>query len=192
MNHRPRLGEDDEAGLVARAKGGDAAAFSALAGRHQDKLFRFLLKSVKTPADARDLTQEALLQAYRCLASFNGEARFSTWLTGIALNLLRNQINRALKGNFVEYNEENIAHLSNHLDDPAHHHQARVRLNMLARAIEAMPVDMRECLLLIGVEENSYEEVAQLLDVPLGTVKSRMSRARQMLRQDLAGQGFFD
>lgn len=183
---------DDDSRLVALAKGGDIAAFSALVERHQNKLYRFILKSVNSPADARDLTQEALLQAYRCLASFNGTSRFSTWLTGIALNLARNQVNRAPRCQFVEYNEENMSGKANTLADPPHQHQQKISLGMLASAIEALPPDMREYLVLIALDGHSYEEVAQLLEVPLGTVKSRMSRARDKLRQDLAAQGFFD
>lgn len=182
----------EDARLVVLAKGGDTAAFSALVERHQNKLYRFILKSVNSPADARCLTQEALLQAYRCLASFNGTSRFSTWLTGIALNVTRNQIRRASKCHFVEYDEESMACMANTLDDPAHHHQQKASLGVLACAIENLPADMRKYLVLIGLDGHSYEEVAQLLEVPLGTVKSKMSRARQKLRQDLAAQGFFD
>lgn len=192
MNGKASDGQDDETRLVELAKGGDADAFGALVERHQNRLYRFILKSVNSPADARDLTQEALLQAYRCLDSFNGTARFSTWLTGIALNLVRNQVNRAPKCHFVECNEEIMANITNTLDDPAHHHQQKASLGVLACAIEDLPADMREYLVLIGLEGHSYEEVAQLLEVPLGTVKSKMSRARQKLRQDLAVQGFFD
>ena len=192
MNDKASDAQADETRLVALAKGGDIAAFGALVERHQNKLYRFILKSVNSPADARDLTQEALLQAYRCLASFNGTSRFSTWLTGIALNLARNQVNRASSGRFVEYKEEDMAHLASPLDDPSRQHQQKAMLGMLSRAIDAMPDDMRKYMLLIGLEGHTYDEVAQLLEVPLGTVKSRMNRARQALREDLARQGFFD
>jgi RNA polymerase sigma-70 factor (ECF subfamily) len=192
MNGKPTNIPDDDIRLVALAKDGDTAAFSALVERHQNKIYRFILKSVNSPADARDLTQETLLQAYRCLASFSGASRFSTWLTGIALNLTRNQVNRTPKCHFIEYNEESMSNMKNPLDDPSRHHQQKVTLGVLACAIEALPADLRECLVLIGLDGHGYEEVAQLLEVPLGTVKSRMSRARQKLRQDLAVQGFFD
>lgn len=182
----------EDARLVVLAKGGDTAAFGTLAGRHQNRIYRFILKSVGTPAEARDLTQEALLQAYRCLASFNGTARFSTWITGIALNLARNHANRSPKCRFVEYNEENMASMTNTASDPYHHHRQKASLDALAAAIEALPTGMREYLVLIALDGNSYEEVSQLLDVPLGSVKSRMSRARQKLRQELTAQGFFD
>lgn len=185
-------GPEDEIRLVALAKGGDARAFGALVERHQNRIFRFILKSIDSPAEARDLTQETLLQAYRCLASFNGTSRFSTWLTGIALNLVRNQIRQAPKRQIVEYNEENMANMANPLDDPSLYHQQQARLGVLAVAIEALPADMQEYLTLIGMDGHSYEEVARRLDVPLGTVKSRISRARQKLRQELAAQGFFD
>ena len=193
MNGRPSWNSpDDETRLVALAKSGDNAAFIELVERHQNRIYRFILKSFNSPADARELTQETFLQAYRCLASFNGTARFSTWLTGIALNLTRNQIRRAPKCHFVEYNEENMACMANTQDDPSHQHQQKVSLVALVCAIEALPADLRKYLVLIGVDGYTYEEVAKLLEVPIGTVKSGVSRARQKLCQNLALQGFFD
>lgn len=193
MSARPVLGyADEENGLIARAKGGDATAFSTLVERHQNKIYRFILKQINAPAEARDLTQETLLQAYLCLTSFNGASRFSTWLLGIALNLARNHLRRVPQCHFAEYNEENMFNIANGADDPAQQHQQQATLGVLARAIEALPAEMRDYLVLVGVDRHSYEEVAQLLDVPLGTVKSGVSRARQKLRQNLALQGFFD
>lgn len=183
---------DDDSRLVALTNGGDNRSFSVLVERHQNKVYRFILKHVNSQADARDLTQEAFLQAYRCLASFNGTARFSTWLIGIALNLARNHVNRAPKSIFVEYCEEDMPNITNVSDDPAHQHQQKRSLGVLARAIETLPADAREYMVLIGLDGHSYEEVAQMLAVPIGTVKSKMSRARQKLRQDLVSQGFFE
>ena len=183
--------QDDETQLIVLAQSGDVAAFGILAIRHQDRLYRFLMKTARTPADARDLTQEALLQAFRCLATFNGAARFSTWLTGIALNLSYNDARRASKCTCVEFNEENMADLPNSMSNPAHHYQQKASLGLLACAIEAMPADMRKYVQLISLDGHSYEDVAQLLKIPLGTVKSGMSRARQLLRCELTQKGFF-
>lgn len=150
--------------------------------------------SQHAPADARELAQEALLQAYRCLAAFNGASRFSTWLAGIALNLARNHLKRAAPCGLVEYGEETLSALAaeRDKDDPERRFRNKAALAMLARAIDALPPDMRERVVLIALEGHSYEEAATLLGLALGTVKSRTSRARQKLREDLALQGFFD
>lgn len=182
----------DESILLASAKSGDGSAFCALVKPHQNNVYRFILKRINSPEDARDLTQQTLLQAHLCLATFNGTSRFSTWLIGIALNLARNHVNRAPKCHFVEYNEANISDIPRVVDAPFLDHQQKIRLGVLARAIETLPADMRECMVLLGMEGRSYEEVAQLLEVPVGTIKSKMSRARQKLREILALQGFFE
>jgi len=182
----------DETLLVAKAKNGDKAAFSVLVECHQNRLYRFILKNVHCPAQARDLAQESLLQAYLCLDSFNGSARFSTWLTGIALNLTRNHLNRGPQRLFIDDGEEHLSSMSNTLDDPSLRHQKNTEMAALAEAIADLPADMRECLVLVALEGHSYEEATQLLAVPVGTVKSRICRARQKLREELGAQGFFN
>jgi RNA polymerase sigma-70 factor (ECF subfamily) len=184
-------GRDDDNRLVALALAGDVAAFTALIKGNENKVYRFILKFLNSSADARDLTQETLLQAYLCLASFNGASRFSTWLIGIALNLARNHVSRAPKFRFIEYNEE-IMPDTNTLDNPSLKYQQRAMLGELVCAIQALPAALRESMLLIGLEGHSYEEAAQLQNLPLGTVKSQVSRARQLLRQKLALRGLFD
>jgi RNA polymerase sigma-70 factor (ECF subfamily) len=182
----------DETLLVAKAKNGDKAAFSVLVECHQNRLYRFILKNVHCPAQARDLAQESLLQAYLCLDSFNGSARFSTWLTGIALNLTRNHLNRGPQRLFIDDGEEHLSSMSNTLDDPSLRHQKNTEMASLAEEIAGLPVDMRECLILIALEGYSYEDTAQLLGVAVGTVKSRLCRARRQLRQNMTERGIFD
>jgi RNA polymerase sigma-70 factor, ECF subfamily len=183
---------DNDQMLVALAKNGDTAAFATLVERHQNKVYRFILKYVHAPTDARDLTQEALLQAFRCLAGFNETARFSTWLTGIALNLARNFVNRSPRGEFVEYQEELLpASLEDVSGDPARSHERNTFLGALSSSIDALPEEMREYIVLLGLEGCSYEEIAELLGVPLGTVKSKVSRARQKLREIMKQRGYF-
>lgn len=192
MTTPPMSELDNDTLLVKLAKNGDQAAFTTLVERHQGKLYRLVLKYVHCPTEARDLTQEALLQAYRCLSSFQENSRFSTWLSGIALNLARNFVNRSPKGDFVEY-EENCAHLAEEstLCDPVHNHERSVFLDALSQSIDALPGEMREYIVLIGLEGCSYEEIAEMLGVPLGTVKSKVSRARQRLRESMKQRGFF-
>lgn len=184
------IGEDSR--LVSQARNGDGNAFGVLAERHRNRLYRFILKNVRCPVEARDLTQESLLQAYRSLGSFNGSARFSTWLTGIALNLTRNHLNRGPQRFFTGHGEEDLSGIASSRDDPLFLHLKNAEMAALASAISGLPADMRECLVLVALEGHSYEETAQLLAVPVGTVKSRICRARQKLREELGAQGFFN
>lgn len=178
----------DDDHWVALAKTGDTVAYGKLALAHQTKLYRFILKYVKSAADARDLTQEALLQGYRCIEAFKGNSRFSTWLTGIALNLARNHVNRAPAGIFVEYEDAGPGAGGHSKGDPLRALQDKEALTALSVALAALPADMRDCLLLVSMEELSYEEIAQTLGFPIGSVKSKVSRARQRLREVLAGR----
>jgi len=181
----PVLASDDDH-WVALAKAGDTKAYGTLALAHQSKLYRFVLKYVKSVADARDITQEALLQGYRCIGSFNGNSRFSTWLTGIALNLARNHVNRAPAATFVEYEDDNLGAEAHSQSDPLRALENRQALSAMSAALATLPSDMRDCIVLVGMEGLSYEEVAQTLTMPLGSVKSKVSRARQRLRELLS------
>ncbi|MDD2923583.1 sigma-70 family RNA polymerase sigma factor [Rhodoferax sp.] len=176
------LASDDER-WVALAQAGDIQAYGQLALAHQTKLYRFVLKYVKSVADARDITQEALLQGYRCIGSFNGHSRFSTWLTGIALNLARNHVNRAPAAQFEEYADDGLAAGLHSQGDPVRALEDRQALQAMSAALATLPGDMRDCIVLVGMEGLSYEEAAQALAMPVGSVKSKVSRARQRLRE---------
>jgi RNA polymerase sigma-70 factor (ECF subfamily) len=176
----------DDAYWVTLAQAGNTQAYGKLALAHQTRLYRFVLKYVRSTADARDITQEALLQGYRCIGSFNGHSRFSTWLTGIALNLARNHVNRAPSVTFVEYEDDGFAAGGHSQGDPLHALEDRQALSAMSDALAALPGDMRDCLVLVGMEGLSYEEVAQTLAMPVGSVKSKVSRARQRLRELLS------
>jgi RNA polymerase sigma-70 factor, ECF subfamily len=176
----------DDDHWVALAKAGDTKAYGKLALAHQTKLYRFVLKYVKSMADARDITQEALLQGFRCIGSFNGNSRFSTWLTGIALNLARNHVNRAPSATFVEYEDDGLAAGGHSQGDPLRALDNRQALSAMYDALDSLPGDMRDCIVLVGMEGFSYEEVAQTLTIPVGSVKSKVSRARQRLREILS------
>lgn len=177
---------------LALARTGDTAAYGKLALAHQTKLYRFVLKYVRSTADARDLTQEALLQGFRCIDAFKGDSLFSTWLTGIALNLARNFIKRTPAGDFVEYEDHGHYCVGHASDDPVRTLQGKESLTLLSAAIADLPTDMKECLILISMEEFSYEEVAHTLGLPVGSVKSKVSRARQRLREALVECNLFD
>ena len=170
--------------LVERARMGDRCAFSLLVEEHYKRVWRFLLKWVRNPHDAEELAQETFLAAWRRLSGFRGESQFSTWLLGIALNLARNHHNRSSSQHEDELQEE--AHLQAlSLDDPCDLLQQKTMLVALDAALSRLPQEMREVMLLVRLEGLSLDEAASILDIPLGTVKSRLARARGKLREEM-------
>jgi len=169
------------------ARNGDAEAFSRLVQVHYARVWRFLIKWVKNRDDAEELAQETFLAAWRNLAGFRADAQFSTWLLGIALNLARNHHNRSPARRWeVELDES--AHLeipATRSSDPLVQWEQKSSLQALQAAIERLPADMREAIVLIRLEGLSLEQAAGILGVPVGTVKSRLSRAKDKLRSEL-------
>ncbi|MCB2102154.1 MAG: sigma-70 family RNA polymerase sigma factor [Rhodobacterales bacterium] len=183
---------DQEAARVAAARSGDGQAFAALVAGLRDRVYRFVLRQVPRAEDAEDLTQETFLEAYRSLARFRGESRFSTWVLGIALNLARNHRSRRPEYRYRMVSDEALGGLA----DPAAGPHEDSRTAALARALDAglaaLPGDQREALTLVALDGLSYAEAAQVLDLPLGTVKTRVFRARAALKAGMEATGTFD
>jgi RNA polymerase sigma-70 factor, ECF subfamily len=178
--------------LAARAAHGDTAAFEALMRRHNRMLFRTARAILRDDAEAEDALQEAYLQAYRSLGSFRGDAQVSTWLARIvaneALQRLRKQTRRA---DIVPLQPAAAAELEQVTDSDmdkapemtaARHEMRRV----LESQIDALPEAYRAVFMLRAVEELSVEETASVLALPPATVRTRLFRARSMLREALA------
>jgi len=185
----------DDAELARRIVQRDEAAFVSLMRRHNAALFRVARAILKNGVDAEDVLQESYLQAYRHMANFRGEAKLSTWLTRIVVNQAlarRRGQHRSL--NVVPF--ENLhagAHASDEpvdLDDgPDSPEQSRLRAeirSLLERRIEALPVAFRAVFMLREVEELSGAETAECLSITEATVRSRLFRARALLRESLA------
>jgi RNA polymerase sigma-70 factor, ECF subfamily len=175
--------------LIDAVLAGDTAQFNGLVMRHANRLYRFILKNVGHTAVAEDLTQETFIEAYRQLSTFRGDAEFVTWLFGIALNKTRNYINRSSD---VRRHHSHIRVLSPdcaHDDNPTQLLEKKQTLLALQGAIDMLPTDLRESLILVVVEELPYERAAQLLEIPVGTLKSRVHRARELLRQSMQCRG---
>lgn len=172
---------------VERARSGDREAFSALVNSHYARVWRFLLKWVHNPSDAEELAQETFLAAWQRIGGFRGDSQFSTWLLGIALNLARNHRNRSPAMKEVELPEESL--LENLLAsgaDPADLVADKATLIALEKALGELSGDLREVILLVRLDGLSLEEVSVLLGIPVGTVKSRLFRARDKLAGALA------
>ena len=163
--------------------------FRDLVKSHRNRLQRFIIKNIGNQTDAEDLTQQAFLEAARSYESFRGQSELSTWLYGIAMNLVRNYLSRAPHRKY-DFTDDSSLELSpsTALSPDAHLEQAQ-EVGALAVALDELPPRMREVLLLVAVDELSYEEAAVLLTVPVGTVRSRLSRARSALREKLEKSG---
>lgn len=165
--------------------------FRDLVQQHQAKLYGFVLRKIGSAADAEDLTQRAFVQAARSLAAFRGDSALSTWLYGIAMNLVRNHLSRSPERRYRFEDDGAIDSLPSSAAGPERLAEGQELIRELHRELGELPVEMREVLMLVGVEELSYQEAAVLLSIPVGTVRSRVSRARSALRVRLARHGLF-
>lgn len=179
--------EPDDEALIQAVLDGDTDRFSLLVTRHQVRVMRFILKYEYNTHDAQDLAQEAFLQAFRALPSFNHRARFSTWLTSIAFNLIKNHISRSPTKQHVHLDmDEQVESPSDAAsDDPALEYENKQLHAAMGLAVAALPPHMRDAIVLVAGEGLSYEEAANTLAVPVGTVKSRLCRARVQLADAL-------
>ena len=178
--------------LARRAAQGDTAAFEALMRRHNRMLFRTARAILRDDADAEDALQEAYIQAYRSLGSFRGDAQLSTWLARIvaneALQRLRKQKRRAEIVPLQSTAAPEVEHVMDSDSDTTPHSSAeRAEMRRLLEAqIDALPEAYRAVFMLRAVEELSVEETAAVLDLPPATVRTRLFRARSLLREALA------
>ena len=175
--------EDDE--CIARAQQGDVAAFSELVARYQDRIYRFLVRLTRSQDDAMDLTQETFLSAYQALPRWQPDARFTTWLFRIARNQAFDWLRRRKRVEFVPLDDEHDLGIADPAPTPDRVLETVQRLRGLERALARLPTEHREILLLREIEEMSYDDIADVLDISLGTVKSRIARARAKLLEKM-------
>ena len=176
--------------LVSRSVAGDQAAFGALYDRHASRIYHLLRRLSGNDTEAEDLTQETFLAAYRALPNWRGEGALGTWLCGIAVRLQANAYRRRC-GHETEYLDEALE-VPDVSADPLLHCTREEAQRRIHDAIGALPHPYRAVFLLVKVEGLSYREAAECLEVPLGTVQSRLWRAVGLLQvalQDLAEPG---
>lgn len=177
------LSQLDETDCITRAQRGELAAFSELVVRFQDRIYRYLLRLSGSQEDARELTQETFLNAYQALARWRADARLSTWLFRIAHNLALDRLRRARRVEFVALDEALTDHIAADTPTPEAALHTRQRMAALEGALARLTAQHREILLLRDIEDMPYEDIAQVLGLSLGTVKSRIARARTALLQ---------
>jgi len=179
----PQPSQFDETDCIARAQRGEVAAFSELVTRNQDRIYRFLVRMTRSQEDARELTQETFLSVYQAMPSWRPQAQLSTWLFRIARNQALDRLRRARHVEFVALDDALHQQVPADTPTPEAMLQARQRIAELERALARLSVEHREILLLRDIEDMPYEDIAQVLGIGLGTVKSRIARARAGLLQ---------
>jgi RNA polymerase sigma-70 factor (ECF subfamily) len=177
--------------LVRRVQRGDKGAFDALVLKYQHKLVKLVMRYVRNPAEAEDIAQEAFIKAYRALPQFRGDSAFYTWLYRIAINTAKNAV--------VSRDRSPIGYDLDRSSDESYDMQGRMKdsetpealvltdeiRSIVNTAIEALPEDLRTAIVLRELEGLSYEEIAATMDCPVGTVRSRIFRAREAIDQRL-------
>jgi RNA polymerase sigma-70 factor (ECF subfamily) len=149
------------------------------------QLIWFVQRYVRDVEDAKDIVQSAFVESVRCARFFSGKSKPSTWLFGIALNLARNHVRSSCRALMAVYDDEFIEQLPDFAADPCCHAEQREIAMRVERILETLPVDIRRTFETVLEEEYSYEETALKMHIPVGTVRSRISRVRTKLRADV-------
>jgi RNA polymerase sigma-70 factor (ECF subfamily) len=183
-------GSNDDQGLIAACRAGRTEAFGVLVGRYQDRLYPTVLRLCGCAEDAHDLLQEAFLRAFERLGSFHGESSFYTWIYRIAVNLALSD-RRRKKAAFRRRQTRRDDSIDPADDpsqtDPALPLERAERDDRVHEALKALAPDHRAVVVLKDLDGLRYEEIAATLGIPVGTVRSRLHRARSELRERLRG-----
>ena len=184
--------EESDLVLVKRVQRGDKSAFDLLVRKYQHKVVKLVLRYVRNPAEAEDIAQEAFIKAYRALPQFRGDSAFYTWMYRIAINTAKNSL--------ASRDRSPIAYDLD-LTDPEESHSVQTKLQdpdtpeglalteeirgIVNSAIEALPEELKTAIVLRELDGLSYEEIAAAMECPVGTVRSRIFRAREAIDKRL-------
>jgi RNA polymerase sigma-70 factor, ECF subfamily len=178
--------------LVLRAQRGDKRAYELLVMKYQRKLGRLLSRWVRDPAEVEDVTQEAFIKAYRALPSFRGDSAFYTWLYRIAINTAKNYLvalgRRAPTSTTFDNEEAEGFEDADQLREnatPESELEGKQIAAVVNKAMDALPEDLRTAITLREIEGLSYDEIASVMSCPIGTVRSRIFRAREAIATEL-------
>ena len=183
---------DVDAELVARVQAGDKQAFDLLVLKYQRKIMRLLSRMIRDQAEVEDVAQEAFIKAYRALPQFRGDSAFYTWLYRIAINTARNWLSSnsrrpSTPSSYENEDGETFDEMDNLTDNttPESELASRQISQTVNKAIEDLPEDLRTAIVLREIEGMSYEDIAQSMNCPIGTVRSRIFRAREAIATKL-------
>jgi RNA polymerase sigma-70 factor (ECF subfamily) len=180
--------------LVSRVQAGDQGAFNLLVLKYQRKVLRLVSRLIRDPAEVEDVVQEAFIKAYRALPQFRGDSAFYTWLYRIAVNTAKNHLvslgKQPIPMTDLTSDEEDTESFDSGavvIDNqtPESLLLSRQIAETVNRSIEALPPDLRAAITLREIEGLSYEEIAEAMNCPIGTVRSRIFRAREFIAAEL-------
>lgn len=180
-----------DAELVKRVQKGDKAAFDILVQKYQHKVVNLIKRFVSDQSECYDIAQEAFIKAYRAIGSFRGDSQFYTWLYRIAANTAKNHLaSRARKSPGYTVDVEDAEHFEGESGLKEYANPESVLLTeeierTVFKAIEDLPDDLKSAITLREIEGLSYEEIAEVMDCPIGTVRSRIFRARDAIDKEL-------
>lgn len=182
------LSEQDDAQLVKASQRGDQDAFAILVKRHQRRVFNMVLRMLQDYEDADEITQEAFLAAWQGLLSFRGEARFATWLYRIAYNCALKQLELRKRERALQtvMEAEQVIERANKETQAEDMLALRAQQSFVREQIEKLPAKYRVVLILRHLQERTYEEMADILIMPIGTIKTHLFRARSLLKEQLS------
>lgn len=177
--------------LVRRVQQGDKSAFDLLVIKYQHRIIQLVNRYIKDPSEAQDVAQEAFIKAYRALGNFRGDSAFYTWLYRIAINTAKNYlVSRSRRHSDYHLDIQDAEQVGNApqlqgMDSPDYLLMNDEIITVIKSAIEKLPEEMRIAIMLREFEGMSYEEIAQAMDCPVGTVRSRIFRAREAIDEKL-------
>ena len=178
--------------LVERVQAGDKRAFDVLVSKYQRRLMRLVSRLVHDPAEAEDVVQETFIKAYRALRHFRGDAAFYTWLYRIGINTAKNHL--VTQGRRAATSSDADAEQAESFDDGTKLRDNNTPESVLASkqiaatvnaAMDVLPIELRTAIVLREIEGLSYEEISEIMACPIGTVRSRIFRAREVIAEKL-------
>ena len=191
QSSQPASNKSADQALVSRVRAGDKHAFNLLVTKYQGRIVKLVGRFVRNSSDAEDVTQEAFIKAYRAIGRFRGDSAFYTWLYRIAINTAKNYLvaqERRTPVGGLEPAEPEVMERNarfEDLDTPEHNVLSDEIRSTLMGAIDSLPGDLRTAVTLRELEGLSYEEIADAMNCPIGTVRSRIFRAREAINKSL-------
>ena len=196
---KPVGSSDQDAALVRAIQAGDMAAFDQMVVKHKDKLFNMVYWFLGDYQEANDCSQEIFIKVFKSIKKFRSESSFSTWLYRIAINTCKNRLKssayRWKKKTVPLENPESLEQgnlyykIQNDSPSPANELEKKERLMMIQKAINGLPQEQNRVIVLRDIQGLSYQEIVDVTGLNIGTVKSRLARARMELRKNLAPSG---
>lgn len=182
---------DSDQLLVERVQRGDKKAFGLLVVRYERKLLRLVMRYVRDNAEAEDVVQESFIKAYRALASFRGECAFYTWLYRIGVNTAKNYLvarrHRPISASMLPMDEDGVVAMDEGRNDDTPERLLMTRQigETVNRVMDELPVELKTAISLREIEGLTYEQIAEVMECPVGTVRSRIFRAREAIAKQL-------